>query len=111
MSQYRRFLTCWNCNGLETVADITTNSFDRTWQTIAGDVSNIDIPNWTHLRLRAMASPSLHYEIYELNTDLAIKGDDIIKMFSDNPQGSADLIRSIGTCLYSDRMSKPPVIV
>jgi hypothetical protein len=110
MNNRRTLLACWNSFGLETVTDITTTKFDDTWQILSGSAKD-DVPNWNHLRFRVMASPGLHYEVYSFLADQGISCNQVIDMFKSNPQAAADTIRSIGTCLYSDRMKQAPVIL
>jgi hypothetical protein len=110
MDNRRKLLACWNSNGLETVADITSTKFDDTWNVLSG-LAKDDVPSWNHLRLRVMASPGLHYEVYTFLADQGISCNQVIDMFKHSPQAAADTIRSIGTCLYSDRMKQAPVIL
>jgi hypothetical protein len=57
-----------------------------------------------HLMMRARYNTQRHYEIYTLRTDSSITANDLKTMFEDSPQTAADLVRSRGNKLYSDRI-------
>lgn len=63
------------------------------------------------IMMRARMNTQRHYEVYTVQTDRSIDADDLVRMFNDNPQGMADLIRERGQKLYSARASHAPVIV
>lgn len=104
------FLLVWDQLGLESCTNITDWEKATMWSTL----SNTPGPAIGHhlgaILLRARCNTHRHYEIYTIIVDPEINGDSLIKMFSDNPQGSADLIRERGTKIYSDR-AKAPLIV
>lgn len=58
------------------------------------------------LTLRAKFNPQRHYEIYAIEVDDSITEKDIVGMFADAPNDAAELIRSRGHKIHSDRM--PP---
>jgi hypothetical protein len=60
----------------------------------------------SHLRLRAQANHQRHYEIYSIAVDATISKEDLVAQFEENPQAMADLVRSRGNKIYSNRLSK-----
>ena len=56
--------------------------------------------------LRAKFNGQRHYELYAVDCDNSINKTDIEQMFEDDPQAAADLFRSRGHRLYSDRAEK-----
>jgi hypothetical protein len=56
--------------------------------------------------LRARVNGQRHYELYAIDCQDAISKEDIAQMFEDDPQAAADLFRSRGHRLYSDRAEK-----
>lgn len=62
------------------------------------------------LILRARYNPQRHYEIYAVDCDASLDEAFWRKQWEENPQYTADLIRERGHKLYSDRVTKKPVI-
>ena len=56
--------------------------------------------------LRAQVNAQRHYELYAIDCDHSIQKLDIEQMFEDDPQAAADLFRSRGHKMYSNRASK-----
>jgi hypothetical protein len=104
MSEGNTFLLSWDCNGLESVVNVSAIEAERTWATLQ-DQSG---PNLNHIvsgiMLRARYNSQRHYEIYTVNMDESISESDIRAMFETSPQGMADLIRERGHKMYSDRV-------
>lgn len=96
------FLLSWDCYGLEYIEDIT--SFERRvlWNTIEGTETNLPF-SLNALVLRARYNPQRHYEIYTITTIEDISKEDLVEAFTDNPQGTAEMIRAQGRKIYSDR--------
>ena len=118
------FMLAWDCYGLESCIDITDkvqrgNDFEREKifdlikdpdkEPHNAAVSEIN-KLFFGLSMRARYNPQRNYEIYSIHTTADITADDLRKMFEDNPQGTADLIRERGVKLYSDRNTKERVI-
>ena len=114
------YIISWDQTGLEAVVDITENiargnDFEREkiWDLIK-DPNCTPHNEWVRevnhmvsmMMLRARYNPQRHYEIYSINTDAGIAKEDLVQMFEDSPQTSADLIRERGQKLYSDRANK-----
>ena len=105
------FLFVWDCYGLEYVENLTNLSKKQIW-TILKDGSEPKplgdlIPQ---VILRARANPQRNYEIYTISVDKSIQKSDLVEMFENDPQGSAELIRERGNKLYSDRDTSKRVI-
>lgn len=105
----RRFLIMWNRDGLQYVADQVRISGEQVWARVSG-VEPRWHPDVMYLRTLAQRQPHLHFEIWEFLADDGITEADIKSMFQNQTQKSADTIRSLGTCLYSDRPTTPAKI-
>lgn len=62
------------------------------------------------LILRARYNPQRHYEIYAVDCDESMDEKFWRQQWEEYPQATADLIRDRGHKLYSDRVTKKPVI-
>lgn len=120
------FLISWDCNGLEACVPLhelqqkyEQAEQERAWRILSnkngedpGNPVNKEINRvYTTVMLRARMNPQRHYEIYTVQTDPAITKEDMMRMFEDSPQSMADLVRTRGEKLYSDRACHKPVIV
>ena len=101
----QQFLVVWCNEGLEYVGNYTEYSQAKTWAALQGVDCGKTFPNIMHLQLRARYNSQRHYEIYIFSVTDGVTVDDIKQMFEVNPQGTADLIRENGHCVYSDRQS------
>jgi hypothetical protein len=106
-----QFVVMWDCYGLEYIGDITASEQAKTWAALQGKPFEVTIPNLMHMKLRAQANSQRHYEIYTVDVDPSITAKDMIKMFKSTPQEMADLIRSRGYQLYSDRADQRQVVI
>jgi hypothetical protein len=99
-----QFIVMWCNEGLEYVADVTADQQRVVWENLQGrDSPRHAYANPFHLKLRAQFNPQRHYEIYIVDGADGIGEEDIRQMFLNDPQGSADLIRSQGIVFHSDR--------
>lgn len=104
MRQGNLFLVSWDCTGLEAVINITDYEKETAWATLKNEDPPVKLGSMVnHLMLRARANSQRHYEIYTMQVQEGITDEDIREMFSNDPQGSADLIRDRGNQIYSDR--------
>jgi hypothetical protein len=108
-----QFIVMWCNEGLEYVADVTADQQQVIIEALKGNESpRHAYANPLHLRLRAQFNTQRHYEIYFIDATEGITEHDICEMFRNDPQGSADLIRSRGIEFYSNRAEvKQAVIV
>ena len=105
------YLVYWCEEGLESVVPITQyeqwdseNTFRvlNNQETVRNPLNQM-IQN---MMLRARVNSQRHYELYAIDCDNSIQKTDIEQMFEDDPQAAADLFRSRGHRLYSDRAEK-----
>lgn len=104
------YVLSWDCNGLEACINISDIEKEQMWEALKETTHNPNKgrPNSVAsivqmLTLRARFNTQRHYEIYAIDTDDGITESDLREMFDREPQNSADLIRSRGRRLYSDR--------
>lgn len=102
------FIISWDQLGVECVFNASEVDRQTTFEMLQGtynkDASKRSSGELLHfLKLRAKFNSHRFYEIYAIEVEDGIEHQDIKDMFESDPQGSADLIRSRGTCLYSDR--------
>jgi hypothetical protein len=108
VTEYSLFLIMWDEYGLECCLDVTQAEKDMVW----AELSNTTSPKIPiHLlMMRARVNSHRHYEIYTVRGNEGVSADDLIELFTTNPQGAADLIRQSGIQVYSNRLTKSPVI-
>lgn len=106
------YVLSWDCTGLESVINISDIEKEQMWSALKETTLNPNKgrPNSVNsivnmLVLRARFNSQRHYEIYCIDTTDDISERDFRRMFEDNPQAMADLIRDKGRKLYSDRQS------
>lgn len=104
----RLYAVMWDCNGLETVAEVPDPSL--TTFALLQDQKPPSLPNINMWALRARFNTQRHYEIYIVTTTPDITQEDIVEMFENDPQTAADTIRRIGHKFYSDRETKERAI-
>lgn len=104
------YLLSWDMYGLESCINVTEMEHNKIISILGDKPDKNQDPsaNFTlnALILRAKFNPQRHYEIYAIEVDDSITKEDIVGMFKDAPNVSAELIRSRGHKIYSDRM--PP---
>jgi hypothetical protein len=106
------FLLSWDQQGLESCIDITEHEQARTLAVLSdqSDPGNVNgVVN--AIILRAKFNSQRHYEVYAVEAAEGITRDDMVEMFQQDPQGSADLIRARGRCLHSDRNAKNKILI
>lgn len=98
------FLLSWDCNGLESIINVTDYEKETSWALLQNQDPPVRLGSMiNHLMLRARANPQRNYEIYTMNVVDGITDEDIRSMFESDPQGSADLVRDRGNKIFSDR--------
>ena len=100
----RVFVVMWDCNGLESVAEVYDPAL-KAWAILGNKPVPKENFNINHWKLRARFNPQRHYEIYAIGVEGNITREDLVEMFDQDPQSAADLIRARGEQLYSDRRS------
>ena len=97
------FIVMWDQLGLETIINVNDRHGEEVWAALKDEkVQSINSILQT-LMLRARFNSQRHYEIYSITVDITITEGDLREMFENAPQQAADLLRSKGTKLYSDR--------
>lgn len=109
-SRPRTFCVMWDCNGLEAIREVVDPAM-KTWAILANKPVPRENFNLEHWQLRARYNMQRHYEIYAIGVDGSITQEDIVDMFQRDPQSAADLIRSRGEKIYSDRRREKDAIV
>jgi hypothetical protein len=105
------YLVYWCEEGLESVVPITEYEHcdrDNTFR-VLNDQETVRNPlnqMIQNMMLRARVNSQRHYELYAIDCDNSIDKTDIEQMFETDPQSAADLFRSRGHRLYSDRAEK-----
>jgi hypothetical protein len=105
------YLVYWCEEGLESVVPITEYEHwdrDNTFRVLNNQetVRNPLNQMIQNMMLRARVNSQRHYELYAIDCDNSIDKTDIEQMFETDPQSAADLFRSRGYRLYSDRAEK-----
>ena len=108
-SRPRTFCVMWDCHGLEAVGEIIDPAM-KTWAVLANKPVPREDFNVMHWQMRAQFNSHRYYEIYAIGVDTSITQEDIAEMFRADPQYAADLIRSRGEKIYSDRRSQKDAI-
>lgn len=110
------YVLSWDCNGLESCINISDIEKEEMWAALKDTEQNPGKgrPNSVSsivnmLMLRARFNSQRHYEIYAIDTDDDITAQDIKDGFEDRPQVMADLVRSRGRKLYSDRVQEDQI--
>ena len=105
------YLVYWCSEGLESVVPISEYEHidaENTFR-ILSNQDPIRNPMYSIIQmmiLRGKFNTQRHYELYAIDCDQTIDKQDIEQMFEDDPQSAADLIRSRGVKVFSDRAVK-----
>lgn len=104
----------WDQLGVECVFNASEQDRQITFEMLAGTYDERSPRHSPQsllnmLILRARYNSHRHYEIYAIDVEEGITSEDIKQMFEDDPQGSADLIRSRGRQLFSDRIRETDI--
>lgn len=100
------FVLSWDMYGLESCINASQLERERVWNTLADkEEGNRNVLGHiiSSLTLRARFNPHRHYEVYAIDVSEEITEEDLAENFDTDPQGMAELIRSRGRKLYSDR--------
>lgn len=99
------YVVMWDMYGVDGIVNATELNQQDVFNSLRDDNVNsrslscrIDA-----MLLRARMNSQRSYEIYSINVDEHVTTNDIASWFEVNPQGAADLIRSRGKRLLSQR--------
>lgn len=101
------FLLAWDMLGLERVINIDALESENTMLVLKDKPATKLSHILFSLTTRARYNSHRHYEIYSIRVSCDISTDDIRDLFEKDPNGSAELIRSRGIKIYSDRLVCP----
>ena len=108
------YVLAWDMYGLESCICASQIEKERVWNVLANKEVRNDGNSVSHilhmLTMRARFNTQRHYEIYAIDVDSSITKEDLTNQFKQAPQEMAELIRSRGRKLYSDRQNRAPVI-
>lgn len=106
----------WNMYGLEAVKAIT--EYEKLDQENMVRILKGEKPLPNHLNsllrawvIRSRMNPERQYEVWCVDCDDSITEYDWRRMFDDNPQACAELIRKNGICQFNGRGSKDKVVI
>ena len=106
------FILSWDQQGLESCINVTEHEMERTFAVLSDQVPAGNVNATINaILLRARFNSQRHYEVYAVEAAEGITRDDLIEMFEQDPQGSAELIRARGRCLHSDRNAKNKILI
>lgn len=110
-----KFLCVWDCNGIESVIDISEFENEENQRLLEMIATSKPVASrfgqlLGRLMLRARFNSHRNYEIYAIEAIEGITEENIFEMFTNNPQQSADLLRKNGVEIYSDRQNTKTVI-
>lgn len=102
------YLVYWCSEGLESVVPITQYEpidVENTFRILNNEepVRNPMNSIIQMMLLRARVNGQRHYELYAIDCVNSITKEDLERMFDDNPQAAADLIRDKGVKIYGER--------
>jgi hypothetical protein len=105
----RRFLAMWDCNGLESLFDITDSDHDAMMAGLKGETFRTPY-NISMMIMRARFNTQRSYEIYAFTTEEDIDYDTVLEMFKHSPQVIVNAIRKNGHKIHSDYHPSQKVI-
>ena len=109
----RTFLVVWDMYGLENVVDLTKMDKHYIWNALKDGKDTDYHEGMKAIRysvMRARSNTQRCYEVYTVCADGDTTVEMIREMFEADPQTSAELIRSKGSLLHSDRSKRKQVI-
>lgn len=101
------YILSWDMYGLESIINLTEIEHNHILSILSDNKTEYTLDrSLNSLILRAKFNPQRHYEIYAVTVNNDVTKQDLITMFKDTPQEMADLVRSRGQKIYSDRITK-----
>jgi DNA integrity scanning protein DisA with diadenylate cyclase activity len=105
------YIVTWDMTGLECVIDANELQSEDVMRALRGQKGSKLGEALFYLTMRARANSQRHYEIYSIHTNSEISKEDLERMFEENPQNAADLIRDRGVKIYSDRANQKVQVI
>jgi hypothetical protein len=97
----RTLIVMWSSNGLESVIDATGADKKMMWATLKEDV-HIDVFRLNAMVLRARFDSHQDCEIYAVDVDYETSVEEFKDLFSNDTNGSINLIKENGRPLFSE---------
>lgn len=110
------YIFAWDQKGIDSIIPISQyEEWDKEniWK-VLNDQPTERNPLWSILQglvLRARYNSQRHYEIYSVDCAFPIDEAEWREIWTNNPQGTADLIRSRGQKIYSDREDRSSQVI
>lgn len=109
------FIFSWDMHGIESIVPISQyehHDRDNTMRILKGETIARNPMNGIlqNLMLRARFNPDRHYEIYAIDCSEGMDKEFWEEQWEKHPQETADLIRERGHKLFSNRMTREPII-
>lgn len=103
------FILAWDMYGLESCINASELDREKTFAVLADKPARSQNLGsiLQSLTLRARFNVHRRYEIYSIAVDPSITREELVRQFDENPQDMADLIRTRGNKIYSDRIIDP----
>lgn len=105
------YIVTWDMTGLECVIDANELQSEDVMRALRGQKGSKLGEALFYLTMRARANSQRRYEIYSIHTNSEISKEDLERMFEENPQNAADLIRDRGVKIYSDRANQKVQVI
>ena len=110
-SKSRTYVCYWDCNGFETIADVSKWENESLLNTIAGKELTSSPINLHSLTMRARFNPQRSPEIWTFTTVYSITEDTLWEIAEENPQELVDMIRERGNKLFGEAVKTAPAIL
>lgn len=101
------YIAMWDMYGLESLINVSDHERDAIVKTLKGEKVKLSNP-LQYMILRAKFNMQRCYEIYSFQSSMT--QEELTEAFQSSPQTTADAIRELGNKIYSDRMTRQPVI-
>ena len=110
------YIFAWDQTGIDSIVPITQyEEWDKknTWNVLTDSKveRNPLMSIVQNLILRARYNSQRHYEIYSIDCAFGIDEAEWRKIWEENPQATADLIRARGQKIYSDREDRRSQVI
>lgn len=107
----RKFICYFDCNGFESITDVTAWEKQCLLDSIAGSKLKEAPVSLYYLMMRARFNTQRNPEVWTFTSNWDIEEETLWGVAEENPQSLVDLIRENGNRIYGDRpSSKEPRI-
>lgn len=105
------WLVLFDCNGVDMLVPVDEIKNKEILLWMGGEEFQSELG--THLsiaKMRAMANPQRHPEVWVYSTSDDLPLEDMRKMWDERAQAMANLVRSKGTCVYKTPREKNVIV-